>query len=146
MPIQLVRHGKYNQQGLTEEGKLHSVSARDILVAKGLGRGATILCSSALRAVQTAEIIATEIGDGTVHPSDLIQEVANYPEAVRDLDVVLQKAVQDSGLPEIPDDLVVVAHMPLLGFVEYGDSYAEFGYGAVVEYELGTWQNPEYDL
>lgn len=144
MAIQLVRHGGYNREGLTEAGKLQSVSARELLLAKGLGKNATILSSSALRAIQTAEIIAQVIGNGTVLPSDIIHEAGENPEIVRDLDTVIQASLSEHGIDSVDNNLVIVAHMPLLAMIEHGDRYEEVENGGVVDYIPGTWINPDY--
>lgn len=145
MPIQLIRHGKYSGESLTEAGRLQSLEARELLLAKGLGEKTTILTSSALRAVQTAEILTQDIGSGSILSSEIIKEAGNYPIHVNNLDRVIEKALEAYGFTELPDELVVVAHMPLLSMVKSGNQYTDIPHCAITEYKLGSWQNPEYN-
>ncbi len=149
--IFLVRHGEYSQttRGLTGLGReVHAPQARQRLLARGIGEGALILSSAALRAMQTAEIIAEGLPHPNVVSSDLIEDGGNDARHVKDLDDLLARAVAEAqvAVPET-GSLVVVTHAPMLaiasGLHGFGDS-RKISYGQVMEYEPGSWQNPNF--
>lgn len=147
----LVRHGKYNRQSsqrdLTPEGISESEGARDVLIGRGIGSSALLLCSNTKRTLQTAEIIADGLGV-EVHPSTRINCGGNNADAVKDLDEFLAITLDRNGLV-LEDDqpLVVVTHAPLIAVAQFGSTFnsdKDIMHGGVYEYTPGTWRNTDY--
>jgi len=141
----LVRHGKYGDDwNLDATGReIHAPSARDQLLARGLGSGAVLLSSDAPRAAQTAEIIGRGLG---VQPvlSRLINEAGNEAWGVQDLDEVVEGALRaaDITLDESSQELVVVTHAPMVAIAK-GVPMKEITFGEVFAYQRHSWNNPE---
>ena len=143
--IYLVRHGSYNRspQELTAEGRAESESAGRQLLSVGVEQGATLLSSSALRALQTSAIIESIIGMAVSRSSSKrINIIGNDPRGVESLDEMLEVALAEAGAETNGKSLIVVAHQPLLEIAAFGARVAN---GQVVEYQPQTWQNPEFN-
>lgn len=141
--IFLVRHGRYNRDGLTPEGREDARHARDELLTKGLGGRAIVLSSSADRAMRTAEIIAEGLGALTAE-SFRMDIGGNRPEAIQNLDDWISRALKEAEA-SVGDEqqLVVVTHAPLID-VAKGLTIDGVGHGEVYEYLTGSWNNPGY--
>jgi broad specificity phosphatase PhoE len=142
----LVRHGRYNRTGLSPEGHVDARQARDELIAKNLGGKALVLTSSAQRAWETATIIAKGLKAGLVL-SDRIYEGGNDVEAVEDLDIWLQRALEEAKV-SVPagKSLVVVTHAPMVAVAKGLRSYdaSDIGNGEIFEYTPGSWHNQDF--
>jgi phosphohistidine phosphatase SixA len=141
--IYLVRHGAETYGGLNERGFwVDAPSARDELLAHGLGEAAVILSSSSPRAAQTAIIIAEGLRTGVVL-SDTMKEAGNSW-GVRDLDAVVEQALYEEGIEIDPSnqDLIVVTHAPMIAIARGLDSADGVEYGEVFPYLRGSWSNP----
>jgi phosphohistidine phosphatase SixA len=146
----LVRHGRYDREtmGLTDEGRdIDAPRALSILLAKGLGQGAVVLSSSAPRALQTAEIIAAGLSSEVIS-SRLIEYGGNDVWGVKDLDVLVSRALSEAEAKPLDDNgLVVVTHAPMVAAAMGRHHFRDvdnIGYGKVVEYQVGTWTNPHF--
>lgn len=151
-PVYLVRHGKQERVGgeerLSDKGRHEDApNARARLLSRGVGHDALLLSSDYPRAIQTAQIIGEGIGAQVV-PSKRIGESANRAKGIRSLDDFLSKALAEAGLEQRESGLVVVTHAPMLAIAlrRYEEDAVEsIGYGQVVDYEPGSWQNPNFD-
>lgn len=135
-----VRHGEYGHRTglLTERGEEHAREAAKELIQRGLGEAALVHSSSHPRAMETAIIIAEALGAPEPLADKTIAIAGETPDAVLDLNELLPKAIGRFGLTLTDRDLVVVAHMPLISYLEHGDQYEPVGYGHVHEYS-GRW-------
>jgi broad specificity phosphatase PhoE len=139
-----MRHGSYEHGtgGLNEVGKEQAIGAAARLDDLGLGPTTLIHSSKHLRAVQTAEIIARVLN--TSYTNDEIIAIAGErPDAVSDLNEVVETALKLQGLDSTGKDIVIVTHMPLVAFLEYGDPYEPVNNCHIHEYK-GNWDNRYY--
>ncbi len=142
----LVRHGSYDRStgGLDPTGReVHAPSARDELIARGVGSNALLLSSDALRAAETAEIIGEGIG---VNPilSEVINQAGNRAWNVQDLDAVVDEALKNAGVAQDGRELVVVTHAPMLAIARRVEDVNDISFGEVFAYERGSWYNPDF--
>lgn len=145
--IFLVRHGSYdyNSGRLNDIGREQSRQALRELVALGAGNLALILSSDAPRALETSEIIATGLGSQIVSSKRMRLSALN-PSGVKSLEACIAQSLQE-GAVSAPDQIVVVAHEPLLQVAihnEYSSFTPHFDNGAVVKYEPGSWNNLDF--
>jgi broad specificity phosphatase PhoE len=143
-PVFLVRHGRYSSEELSFEGRtIDAPKARDELIAKNLGSGAILLTSSLARAFQTAEIIGEGI-KSTPLASERIALGSNFVDGIKSLDDFIDRALEELDVKqEIGQPLVVVTHAPTLAVAKEGSTRGanDIGYGEVMEYIPGTWNN-----
>ena len=141
----LVRHGNYDRRSgsLNAEGRqIDAPSARDQLLLRGLGANTILLSSDAPRAVETAEIIGHGLGSEPVL-SNMINRAGNGAWSVRDLDALVDLALQEAGITDdVNRDLVVVTHAPMLAIARGVESDA-IDFGEVLAYQRGSWNNPD---
>lgn len=141
----LVRHGNYDHESgcLNAEGRsIHAPSARDRLLARGLGANTILLSSDAPRAAETAEIIGYGIGAKPIL-SSVINEAGNDAWSVSDLDAVVDRALLEVDIADdATQDLVVVTHAPMLAIARGVESY-DIDFGEVLAYQRGSWNNPD---
>lgn len=147
MPYFLVRHGQYNHETgrLTAEGETDAARASIELatVSRGIGREALILTSSYKRAMESTQIIGRELFSKPVASVRLALGGEN-PRGIKDLDDFLIKALTESGQELDPDQpLVVITHGPLMAMARGGGRLP--GYGQVVEYVPGSWENKTFN-
>ena len=148
-PLFLVRHGRYSSGELSIEGRtIDAPKARDELIEKNLGAGAILLSSSAARAFQTAEIIGEGI-NSTPIPSDRIALSADFVNGIKSLDDFIEKSLAKLDVKrDVNQPLVVVTHAPILvvakGWFSSGAAN-DIGYGEVMEYNPGTWDNRRFN-
>lgn len=142
----LVRHAECYGGALEPKGQEQANSARDELLRRGLGGGALILSSSAVRAMKTAEVIAIGLGVN-VYPSKRIEEGGNTPDGVRSLDEWIDRAMGEVGIPISDKKLIVVTHAPLIAVAKVGsrdNCSNDVRKGEVFEYPPGTWNNSAF--
>lgn len=130
--IYAVRHGQYSVH-LTELGKHQAANAGVQLQELLEGKTPYIISSNALRAVETAEIIA-EILHAPVQVSERIEVAGNKPEVVADLRDYLAQSLDGYKPDQV---LIVVAHEPLLHILKGGS----VAHGEVVPYNLADWKS-----
>jgi phosphohistidine phosphatase SixA len=140
----LVRHGSYDRhtRRLDEAGRIfHAPSARDNLLARGLGASTILLSSDAPRAAETAEIIGEGIGIEPVL-CDIINEAGNNPWVIKDLDFLINNALDEMDVTyDGTQELVVVTHAPMLAIAR-GVESQDISFGEVFAYQRGSWANP----
>ena len=146
----LVRHGSYrfDSNKLDTKGIEASNEARDYLLQRGLGDRALVLCSNALRAIETAEIIASGL-QVPITSSKRVRIGGNdYIKGIKNLDDWLDLSLAEAGVTIDPDQtLVVVTHAPMIAVAkgQYDlDHSTVAGYGEVFPYMQGSWQNPGF--
>ena len=145
----LVRHGQYDQATgeLNAKGIRDSELAAEDVIYEGLGASALILSSDEARTLGTAKIIADELSSiKPVIPSPRIREGGNSPYAVEDLDQWIETALDEAGASlEGTHGLIVVTHEPLIGIAKqaiHGSKHVPYGF--VMQYVLGSWENPHF--
>lgn len=142
----LVRHGSYDRSTgrLDPTGReVHAPSARDELIARGVGSNALLLSSDALRAAETAEIIGEGIGVDPIL-SEMINQAGNRAWNVQDLDAVVDEALENAGVVQDGRELVVVTHAPMLAIARRARDVNDISFGEVFAYERGSWHNPDF--
>jgi hypothetical protein len=106
-----------------------------------LDLGAVILSSTASRAMYTSRALAAD-RSLVILPSVRVELGGDAASGISNLDDFIDKALAEAHA-EVPDDtpLIVVTHSPLIEIA----SGRQPGYGEVVEYRRGTWQNRGFD-
>lgn len=139
--IFLARHGEYadRPEQLTVAGVEQATRAAHDLADQQF-ESAIVLSSTAPRAMETAKVFAQKLGTVVV-PSVRMNVISNFANGVESLDAALDQALEEAGAATKGDALIVVAHQPLLKIASFGGHIA---YGAVIQYQAGTWENPEY--
>lgn len=140
-----IRHGSYEYGTgyLTDVGRNQSEDAAKSLIELGLGSTALIHSSNHVRAIQTAEIIASVLADGTFSADEITALAGEYPDGVKDLDATIDAALQKQEIDPTGRDLVVVTHQPLVAFLEHGDPYEPVANCFIHEYR-GHWNASIY--
>lgn len=134
----LVRHGSYcwgDDGGLDRTGsEVHATEARDQLIGRGVGAGTILLASTARRTIETAEIIGQGLGVEPV-PSQLIHDAGNGAVPIKNLDTLMERALEECGVAiDSSQDLVVVTHAPMLAVARRLITTKNVSFGEVYEY------------
>lgn len=141
----LVRHGSYDATGSLDAAgrEIHAPRARNELINRGLGTSAVLLSSDQPRAVETAQIIGTGLGI-ELALSNIINRTGNRPWYLRDLDAVIEEALNEAGvaIDGGSQELIVVTHAPMLAIAR-GVESKDIRYGEVLEYLRNSWNNPD---
>lgn len=152
--ILLVRHGSYEREtwGLDDEGERQSTKAGQECLGM-VGPDAIVLSSPRLRAMQTAGIIAEQLGMSRelVLASPRIGYYGESEEGVQSLDETIDRALEEAHFTQTdPFSLIVVTHQPLIDLARrsvHSISDKPFEHtknGQVFEYQAGSWKNPDY--
>lgn len=142
MNIYLMRHGHYNDttRHLDARGRDEVIDGMHQLHQRGVGALALILCSTAFRTQETAQIMAEEF-PARVIPARGLEVFGLNPDGLVSLDSYLDEMLDgiDVELDE-ESNLLVITHQPLLDRARLDGQ--DTGEGEIFEYSRGSWHNP----
>lgn len=142
MNIYLMRHGHYDRttRHLDAQGRDEVIYSVHQLHERGVGALALILCSTAIRTQETAQIVAEEFPT-RVMPARGLEVFGFNPDGLVSLDSFLDEMLEGIEV-ELDEEssLLVITHQPLLDRARLDGQNTEEG--EIFEYVRGSWHNP----
>ena len=149
-----MRHGNYDRRAPNPDKPLDNVgilqSEKAGMELARTGERYKVISSNLARAVQTAEIIASMLGNQTtVGSSRVINEAGNDFRIVNDLRRVVEAAMTETGT-EVADDenLLIVTHQPLVTAAKEIQLPGQFvepaAYVETATIRLDSWRNASF--
>ena len=106
----LVRHGNYNSEGLTDDGREQVTRLAESIRPLAIGTS-YVMSSPIKRALQSAEIVARALGIADIEQVPFFHQDEFYHRVPGHLEKAMQIVTERAGMV---DNLVVVAHLPLV--------------------------------